>query len=295
MAEAALERLGSERYVRVNRRLQELAARHRPLIVVHRGSGTGSIAENTALAFTAALRQGADIIETDVIASTDGEFFLFHNGYERLHFGMDEDIRNLSAVDLRAQQYEWCRRSGTEPYGLEPLETILTGFSGTIFNVDRSWGYWPELLDHMKQYDVTDRMLLKSPVQDDALERLARCSEPFPFMPIVKTTAELENVLRHADINTVVVELIARDADSELADPAVITEMHDRGILVMLNAINLSDRRPLFAGWDEEVSLTDGPEHGWGRLISHGADLVQTDWPAPLRDFRARLGGRKSE
>lgn len=294
MAELALEHLGAERYAEVNRRLQAFAASQRPLIVVHRGSGTGSIAENTALAFIAAIRHGADIIETDVIASTDGEYFLFHNGYERLHFGMEEDIRNLSAADLRAQQYEWCRRAGTEPYGLEPLETILTGFTGTIFNVDRSWRYWPELLDHMTRYDVTDRILLKSPVQDDALERLARCAEPYPFMPIVKTATELETVLRHADINTVVVELIAREADSELADPAVIRELHERGILVMLNAINLSDRQPLFLGWDDETSLTDGPEHGWGRLISHGADLVQTDWPAPLRDYRALLAGAPS-
>lgn len=294
MAEAALARVGAERHARVNRRLQELAARHRPLIVVHRGSGAGSIAENTALAFTAAIRQGADIIETDVIASTDGDYFLFHNGYEQLHFGMAEDIRTLSTAELRALQYEWCRRGQAEPYGLEPLESILNGFPDTIFNVDRSWWYWPELLEYMAGFGVTDRLLLKSPVRDGALEALARCPEPYPFMPIVKTVAELETVLGHEDINTVVVELLAADEDAELADPEVITALHERGVLVMLNAINLSERQRLFIDWDDETSLVHGPEHGWGRLITHGADLVQTDWPAPLWNYRAVLAGADS-
>lgn len=281
-----LPALGQARFAAVNHLLHERLAAHVPLIVVHRGSGGGSIAENTAPAFHAALRHGADMVETDVIRSTDGDYFLFHNGYERMHFGLEQDIRTLSTTELQDLQYEWCVRADMEVYGLEPLETILTGFDSTLFNVDRSWWYWPELLEHMASFDVTERMMLKSPVAPEHLDALAQAPAPFPYMPIVRTRGEIEMVLEREEINTVAVEILAETADDELADPGLIEEMHDRGILVQLNALNLSNRVPLFLGWDDETSLAVGPEAGWARLIAHGADLIQTDWPALLRDHR---------
>jgi glycerophosphoryl diester phosphodiesterase len=278
--------LGRTRFAQTNRLLHERLAAHHPLIVVHRGSGGGSIAENTGPAFRAAVRQGADMVETDVIRSTDGDYFLFHNGYEKMHFGLERDIRKLSTAELRALRYGWHVEPGAGDYGLEPLETILTGFDDVLFNVDRSWWFWPDLLERMSAYGVAEKIVLKSPVAAEHLDALEASPAPFPYMPIVRSRAEIEAVLARDEINTVAIEVLAATADDELSDPGLIDELHARGLLVQLNAINLGNRVPLFLGWDDEVSLAEGPENGWGRLISHGADLVQTDWPALLRAHR---------
>lgn len=50
----------------------------KPMIVGHRGEG-GLSPENTAAAFTRARSSGANLIETDVQLSADGEMFLFHD------------------------------------------------------------------------------------------------------------------------------------------------------------------------------------------------------------------------
>ena len=59
-----------------------LAGRGTPLVVAHRGTTLGSFPDNTVRSAIGALRSGADVIETDVVRSADGEYFLFHTGYE---------------------------------------------------------------------------------------------------------------------------------------------------------------------------------------------------------------------
>lgn len=55
----------------------------RPLVIAHRG-GAGLWPENTLYGFERAVALGADVIETDVRATADGELVLFHDeGVER--------------------------------------------------------------------------------------------------------------------------------------------------------------------------------------------------------------------
>lgn len=277
--------LGHPDHAATNALLASRLAAKAPLIAVHRGSGGGSIAENTAPAVTAALAQGADIVEIDVIASTDGDYFLFHNGYEAMHFGLDRDIRELSTAQMEQLHYTW-QAEADPPYGMARLDDVLRQFPGTILNVDRSWWYWDDLLDHLTGFGVTDQLLLKAPVEQEALELLADHPEPFPFLPIVKSPEEVEQVLAIGEINTVAMELLAQTPEDPFADPAYIQSLRERGIAVYLNALNLSNRVPLFCGWDDEASVLSHPDEGWGRLIALGADIVQTDWPALLRDYR---------
>ncbi|MBP3037390.1 hypothetical protein J2M53_14165 [Arthrobacter sp. zg-ZUI100] len=95
-----------------NRKGQEKAiARpqgHRPLVVGHRGN-SGLAPENTAAAFASALAAGADMIETDVRLSADGELFLFHDGTGRRTTNIaevfpdraDDPITSFTAAQLR--------------------------------------------------------------------------------------------------------------------------------------------------------------------------------------------------
>lgn len=279
--------LGDPNYVDINRRLLAAANTRTPLVAVHRGQNAGSVVENTAKAVRAAIVSGADIVEIDVIESTDGDFFTFHNGYEEAYFGLDRDILTLSTAELEELQFDLYVSAEAEKYGLERLSLMLSAFPETILNIDRSWDYWDRLLPFMDEFECADRVLLKSPVSEEWLGSLASHQVKYPYMPIVKTTQDVEFALNYPDINLVAVEIVAASTDCALASPSFVEQLHERNLLVQLNALNLPNRVPLFLGWDDEVSVLDEPEKGWGRLVDHGADIIQTDWPMLLRHFLA--------
>lgn len=273
--------IGHARHAAMNEPFVGLLASRTPLISVHRGSGRGSIAENTVKAVLAATAEGADIVEIDIISSTDGDHFLFHDGYERMHFGLDRNIRTLSTAEIRELSYRWCI---SEPgaYPVERLRTVLEACPSTFFNVDRSWWWWPGLLDELAEFGSPPHLLLKSPVADEPLAALAGHPVKFPYIPIVKTPDDVERVWAHEDFNTVGVELVAAEPDHPFCDPDYVAGLRERGMAVLLNAMNLGNRIPLYAGFDDETSLFDHPDKGWGELVARGADVIQTDWPGVL-------------
>lgn len=276
------------RFPRENSLLLDKLTGALPLIVVHRGASDASIAENTTKAFHVANLLGADIVETDILRSTDGDYFLFHDGMEEQHFGLKSDIRQLSTAEMSQLSYQWHADPSKLRYGLEPLDS-LSSFSDTIFNIDRSWNYWPEFLDTLADLDMTNHLLLKSHVGQDELKSLAESPTRFPYMPIVSTMAEVNAVAKCQDINTVAFELLATTPDDEFGNLEAVETVREMGYLVQLNALNLPNRSDLYLGWDDEASLFQSPDAGWGRLINQGADLVQTDWPSLLRDYRVAL------
>ena len=65
------------------------------VILVHRGSHGGNIVENTSDAVKVSLLQHADIVETDISMSTDGDFFIFHDGGEARLLNESRNIRTV--------------------------------------------------------------------------------------------------------------------------------------------------------------------------------------------------------
>lgn len=136
---------------------------------------------------------------------------------------------------------------------------------------------------------MTDQLVLKSYVDDEALDRLRGHRTKYPFVPMVRSVSEMRTVLDDPDLNLVGVELLAPSAGHVFTRPETLSTLRDRGVLCLLNAINLSNRVPLFAGFDDEVSVLEDPDRGWGELVRLGADIIQTDWPALLSSY---LGAR---
>ncbi|QCO96594.1 glycerophosphodiester phosphodiesterase family protein [Arthrobacter sp. 24S4-2] len=277
---------GHPRFAQQNAPLNAAFARARPLVAVHRGTGLGTIAENTQQAVEAALRQGAEMVEIDVVESTDGEFFLFHDGCEEMQLGIQENIRTLDSKTIRALEYRWRSTGTSEAYRVATLEEVLSQNRHALFNIDRSWWYWERLLPYLDDYDVLGRAVLKSPVDREALELLAAHHVKYAFAPMVRSHEDVLRVLEYTEINTVGLELLAEGPDHEFASTDYVAWLHSRGLFALVNAINLNDRVPLFCGWDDEMSVLGDPDSGWGRLVGLGADIIQTDWPGLLVPYR---------
>ena len=71
-------------------------------------------------------------------------------------------------------------------------------------------------------------------------------------------------------------------------DRKYIKKLQERGYFAWLNAIIFNDVRILYAGYNDNVSILEGPEKGWGVLVNNGADIIQTDWPQILSRYLGR-------
>lgn len=261
-----------------------------PLVIAHRGTTLGSVPDNTVRAAIAALRSGADVVEVDVIRSIDGEFYLFHNGYEGKHFAGAEDLRTLTAAEIDALSYCWQGERGT----VRPtrLLDLLHALPDAWLNIDRSWSYWPELLDLLTAAGAARRVLLKSPPEPGALAALAAHPTPFLYYPIVRTPEQFAEVRSVPGLHLVGAEVLAAAPEDPYADPEEVAALAAEFPLVQVNALNLENGARLYLGHDDETALFEGPEAGWGPLVRSGATAIQTDWPHLLREHLERQGLR---
>lgn len=283
--------LGQARHAEINHLFAERLARVGTLVIAHRGTAIGSIAENTSAAARAALGSGADVVEIDVTESSDGAFYAFHDGNEQRLLGVSPNLRELSAQQIDSLRYIHVDRRD-HPARVEPLLDLLAGLrdsgpAAPLVNIDRSWGSWRTLLPALDELDMPRQLLLKSPAAlPEPLEILRGHAVKYPYLPICSSRVQVTGILEDPDLNTVGVELLADAPDHPLADPSFLDELHQQDLCVLVNAEVLPNGRPLFAGFDDERALRQGAEAGWGPLFDRGADLIQTDWPWLLHAYR---------
>lgn len=228
------------------------------------------------------------MVEFDVVRSADGKFFLFHDGYERHAFDRDIDLRTLPAAEIRELRYRWTRHDA----GVTGLGTLLERFRGdALFNVDRSWWYWDDLLPFLDRYDMAGQLVLKSPVEEVWLEKLRRHPVKYPFLPMVRSLADIHAVLGDPGVNLVGVELLPRRRTTNWPTPPSSPNSGRPNWPVCSTPSTSRTASPSSCGLDDHTSVLGDPADGWGRLMEHGADIVQTDWPDLLARYRRQVHG----
>lgn len=273
-------------------RLKEYRDKNGVLIAVHRGTNGGNVIQNTTMAYLNAIAHKGDMVEVDVVRSKDGEFFAFHDGQEKLVFDQSIDIRELSAEEIKKLT---CFNSLAEPVSqkLETINEVLSNLEGKAFiNIDRSWFYWDTFLEALKEYPSKNQILLKAPAKEELLVQLRDSQLDVMFMPIVKTSEELEMVLSFEGINIVALELIFTDLQSELIEPETMERIRQHNMLTWVNALRLNDTTVLSALLDDDAAILDGGK-SWGQLVDLGFDIIQTDWPLLLHNYLVETNYKK--
>lgn len=287
---------GKEKFRHINENLNRRFQEKGCLIAQHRGARGGNIVGNTLPAFETSLLLGADMFELDVSRSTDGTLYCFHDTTEDMNLRVHVNIEQLSdhVIDELQQYNSIWEPSG---FGVQRLEDVLTRFSnGELFNVDRSWGKLQETFALLKKYPHTiQQALMKAPAKAELLDQYESEPTKFMFMPIINKLADIDLVLSYENINLVGFELIAKSEHDSLWQDALIKELHKKGYFVWYNAITLSglEKHIMTAGYDDDRSIKQGFDKGWGVLLDKDVDIIQTDWPELLSRYRdsRRNGG----
>ena len=255
------------------------AASEKILVVAHRGVAGGNIPCNTITAYETALKQGADMIETDVSISSDGVLVVFHPGEEPHHLGLtDRRLPQMTFEEIRALRYRNYDRTPTQ-FGIVPFDDLLETFRGRCY-----------IYRAIKRHNMLDQIVVKSDPNETVLRMLRELAPELAFMPIVGRTHPLHGELMRSGIRYVGAEVLFDTDDDEVASPAFLDMMHRDGKLVWVNSIIYNYKRQLSAGHSDDTALSESMDRGWGWLADRGFDLIQTDWPQMLIGYLKETG-----
>lgn len=271
--------------MKTENKLQKAIQEKGTLIAAHRGSSAGNIPFNTMEAFEAALYQGADILETDVIISKDGELFIFHTGKEKQHLNQDIRLEEMTGDEIRKLRYVNFDNDLTD-YHIPSLDEFLDAFKDRCFiNLDHGWPFLPQVIDAVRRHGIEDQVIIKSPGKMEYAKIMEVLAPEMMFMPIYKEKDEMTEQLEQMNINFIGAEVVFAKEDSLLASAEYMEAHHKKGRILWVNSILYYYKAQLSGGHSDDVAMTGNPENGWGWLVDKGFDIVQTDWVLPLKHF----------
>ncbi|WP_423188679.1 glycerophosphodiester phosphodiesterase family protein [Alkalibacterium sp. f15] len=259
------------------------------LIMSHRGFWGGNIIENSMEASQLAYKAGADIVEVDVCKTSDDKYYLFHDGNEPKLLNRQENFKKLSSNEVENSKVY--NSIGTvSGKKINTLSEFLQWLpENRLVNIDRSWDYWddPDFFSIIKESGKESQLFFKSPVAKQHLDAFLKNGGGLYYVPILKNRAEFEQVRSYERIRMIGVELIVTDLKSELLDSGWLKLIKYMGLFTVANSENLGPDFNLFGGITDDSVLFE--ETTWDAFTKRGIDIIQTDWPNFVRDYRESL------
>ena len=247
-------------------------------VVAHRGAAGSNIPCNTIPAFDIALKGGASILEMDLFKSTDGKIFIFHTGKEPYQLNKNIDLTKLDSEEIKKLRLINVDFNPTQ-WGINSFDDILEHFKGRcILNLDRIGDCIPDVIKAVERHNMKDQVLLKHAPIPSVLKIIEDVAPDYMFMPIYMEEDNASEIIEKMNINYIGAELVFKTEESPVIQPEYIENMKKRGKTLWGNAVLYNYKIPLSAGHTDDVSMIDDPDKGWGWLVDHGFDIIQTDW-----------------
>ena len=113
------------------------------------------------------------MLEIDVVQSTDGVLYIFHDGAEKRLLKQPENIKTMDSAIIESFTYINSNYKKIN-YKVERLEDVLADSRGdALINIDRAWDIWPSCRNVGSIRDAY-QIILKGPVVKEQLDYLDR-------------------------------------------------------------------------------------------------------------------------
>jgi glycerophosphoryl diester phosphodiesterase len=207
-------------------------------VIAHRGLALDAD-ENTLAAFEAALAAGADILETDVHASADGDAVICHDDDLSRIAGVRQRVGTLTVPELSSLRLA---RGGR----LATLRDALEAFPSTRFNIDvKDDAAVVPTVRAIRDADAAERVLVTSFAQRRrrrALRSLRRaatsastCGSAFAVLGAV---LRIDVLVRSALWDVDAVQVPVRHLGLTVVSPALVRAVHRAGREVHVWTVN---------------------------------------------------------
>lgn len=262
------------------------------LILTHRGSWQGNICQNTREAAIVAYKYGTDIVEIDVRQSSDGEYYLFHNGNEPNLLGYSVDFSEISSNEISNSSII---NTTLDPsgYKVERLDDYLAWLPDDyLVNIDRSWYYFDDdkYINLIVDSGKSSQIFLKAPAIDEYLEMLNSKNVDIPFIAILNDPDDYYRIIeQYKNINYLGVEYIPTTSAPTDQELEFFKALNDDNKILLGNSINLGSKTDLFYGLFDDDAVLNNPDEVWGKMLDYGVNMIQTDFPYFLNQYRNNL------
>ena len=147
-----------------------------------------------------------------------------------------------------------------------------------ILNLDRCGAFIPDVIKQVERHGMKEQILLKNAPTKEVLRTVEEVAPDYMFMPIYMENDTASELIESMNINYMGAELVFSTEKAPVFQPEYIEAMHKKGRTLWGNAVLYNYKVPLSAGHTDDVSMMKDPALGWGWLVEHGFDIIQSDW-----------------
>ena len=257
----------------------------RPLIAAHRGVCGANIPCNTLAAYKIAINQGAEVVEIDVSKSKDGKYFVFHPGMEPEFIRCGKYLSDMTAEEI--QNIRLLNSDGVlTHYTIPTLSEVFALLKDKVYiNVDKFWTDIPGITAEIRKAGVENQVIVKTYADEKSWDEVERYAPDLQYMTMAWHKDDVTKRLEGRNIRYIGIEALFDKESDEIASDSYIRAMHEKGLLVWMNAIVYNEKEVISAGHTDDISLTSDPTLGWGWLSRKKADFIQTDWLVLLKRY----------
>lgn len=230
--------------------------------------------ENSLKAIQESINLGVDIIEIDVKVSKDGVPFLMHDGkLDRTTTGKG-DPEELTWEEL--QQFFIVDRGKRTSYKIPTLEEALELADGKILvDLDLKTDRIEKVIQVVRKTD-TKEIVFFFDSDYDVLLRIHAADKDFMIMPRAHSLAQVDSAIAWFDPPVVHI-------DFSFYTPACVQLIKSSDARIWINALGEPDT-------DIKAGKT---KRALKKLLSFGANIIQTDEPELLLEALEKKGARK--
>ncbi len=263
------------------------------LLAAHRGVTGGNIPCNSAPAYIAALRQGADIIETDVANTADGGLFIMHPCKENIHVGPKCPL--LSTMTTKEVEKLYLANQDITPtqYPILSFYQMMELLRGKGFiNIDKFEENPAPISREIRRLDMTEQVIVKGYYNEGMLSVVEEYGADLPFLLITRDPADIDRI-KQRKVRFVGVEMLWNEDTDPLVQKDVRESLIRDDKILWGNSIVYDYRVKLSADHTDDIAVTEDPHKGWGWFCDNGFGIIQTDWLAPCDMYLKEAGYRK--
>lgn len=262
-------------FQQIKDQLQNHSPSAKLLVAAHRGQWRAA-PENSLAAIDEAIKDGAEIVETDVRLTRDGVPVLMHDAtVDRTTDGKGRvDQMTLAEIkQLHLREGLGSKVGAFTQHTIPTLEEAMSVVKNrAMLNLDKGWDYREQILPVLTATGTVDHGIFKgSPTVAAAEEFMARDGR-IQYMHIVDDATAGE-AFAFTGRQPAAVEVVFDSAADPQAQPEYLAKLAGQS-RVWINSMWNS----LAAGNTDEASLRMDPQLGWNNLVTnYQASVIQTD------------------
>lgn len=255
-----------------------------PLMIAAHRAQWREYPENSLAAIDAAIEDGAEVIELDVMRTKDGHLVLMHDTTVNRTTNGSGAVADLTLEQIRELRLKEGLGGSQAPLTGHRVPTLDEAMElvrdRALVNLDKGWSIREDIYDVLEETDTVDHGLFKSGAGVSEVDEFLAAHPDALYMHIIGD-GNAGSVGDFTVRQPVAYEVVFDDEDDPQAQPAVLDEIQESS-RVWANAMWDS----LAAGMTDEASLRD-EDLGWAPLVDeYDASMIQTDNVEALDHWR---------